>query len=550
MKLSTSYLLTPIVVFFLTACQTIPDTPSPPPASPTSSVRETATPEPSPTPERLSTPTPEAAAPRRQGVTGGTAILGLLGQPQTLNPITENNAAVRQLTPLLFDSLLRADPATAQLQPNLAQSWEYSANGRQVIFQLPENLTWSDGSPLTAADIADSLQATQHPALLTFSDISAPDDQTLRLTFLTIDCAAVTSLALLPLLPASQILEPAPIGSGPFVVTEWPENRRALSLAQNPNYRGPAPFLDGVLVRFINEDELNIALSEGQFDAVGAIPSGVSLANPGSLIDIAYPAPHVIYIAMNYDPKNGRPLPVQLRQALVAGLDRQAMFNTLLGGDGQLMPASLLPGHWAANQTLSPPAYNPDEARELLAKAGLRDSNGDGWLDRNGNRVELAIRLNGANKLHQRLGWLASSYYRELGLFARAESVPPDSLIDDLFTHDFDLAIFSWPLRPDPDQRLFWHSVENEVGQGLNFVSYNNAEVDDLLENGVAVPGCHTDERLQPYTQLQDILNRERPVDFLLAPHQHLLTSNRLQGVAPGPFAPFTWNITEWFLQE
>jgi len=238
-----------------------------------------------------------------------------------------------------------------------------------------------------------------------------------------------------------------------------------------------------------------------------------------------------------------------VRESLVLALDRQFILNELLAGDGELMPASLLPGHWVANESLFPPAYSPDEARELLAKARLTDSDGDGWLDQNGRRVELSIRLNGENKLHQRLGWLAGSYYRELGLFARAESIPPDSLIDDLFTHDFDLAIFGWPMLPDPDQRRFWHSTENKEGEGLNFVSYNNPEVDDLLEDGVAVSGCQPEDRAEQYTQLQDILSRDRPVDFLLTPNQHVLVGTRLQGVNAGPFAPFTWNITEWFLQ-
>jgi peptide/nickel transport system substrate-binding protein len=192
----------------------------------------------------------------------------------------------------------------------------------------------------------------------------------------------------------------------------------------------------------------------------------------------------------------------------------------------------------------------PDEARQLLTQAGLRDSDQDGWLDSDGDRLDLSIRLNGLDKLHQRLGWLVSSYYRDLGLFARAESVPPDSVIDDLFTHDFTLAIFRWPILPDPDQRLYWQSAENKEGLGLNFTSYNNAELDRLLEAGVSVPGCQPQERDKIYEQIQEILAQDRPVDFILAPHNQLLVNNRLAGPTPGPFAPFTWNVAQWYLQD
>jgi peptide/nickel transport system substrate-binding protein len=307
--------------------------------------------------------------------------------------------------------------------------------------------------------------------------------------------------------------------------------------------------LDGLTVRFIRQAEVELALSEGQFDALGALPAIVSVSNLGSFTDVAYPAPQVIYIAINFDPRNEAPLPSKVREALLLALDREAILSEVLAGDGQLMAASLLPSHWAAHKALSPPAYDPAAARSLLAQANLVDSDGDGWLDQNGERVEIFIRLNGSNKLHQRIGWLASSYYRDLGLFSRSDSAPPDSLIDDLFTHDFNLAIFSWLILPDPDQRLYWHSAENTEGEGLNFGSYNNPQLDNLLDSGLAIPGCQPEARSDIYAQIQDILSQERPTDFLIAPNRHVFVGQRLQGLQPGPFAPFTWNVTAWHLQ-
>jgi len=456
---------------------------------------------------------------------------------------------------------LRVDPQPAELQPGLAESWEYSNDGEQVTFHLPTNLTWSDGTPLTAADIAESLEASQHPTLRAFSDIGARDDDTLVFTFLNIDCAAITTLTQLPLLPAQEITATIPTGSGPFIVSEWPENKRTLNLTKNPNYHGQTPHLDGFTIRFLHEDEVAIAVSEGQFDAIGPIElpivngqllmgnSELNIHNSQFIIK-TYPAPQVTYIAINYDPHNGNPLASKVREALLPALDREAILAEVLSGDGQLMASSLLPDHWAANESLSPPDYNPDAARDLLADAGLRDTDGDGWLDQRGQRLELGIRLNGKNPLHQDLGWLVSSYYRDLGLFVRAESVPIDSVVDDLFTHDFTLALFSWPLLPDPDQRHFWKSTENEEGLGLNFTSYNNSQVDDLLDQGVTIPGCQPQDRADIYNEAQDLLDQERPVDFLLTPHRHLLVNDHLHGLQPGPFAGFTWNASEWYLAQ
>jgi peptide/nickel transport system substrate-binding protein len=476
--------------------------------------------------------------------------LGLIGQPQSLNPVIENDAALRELTPLLFETLLRVDPHTAQLQPGLAQSWRYAGNGKQVTFQLPANLSWSDGTSLTAATIVESLQATHHPALLAFEEITAPDDQTLTLTFSMIDCSAVTALSQLPLIPASQILDPTPMGSGPFMLADGFENHPNLTLIQNPNYHGQPPLLDGLIVRLIKESEAEIALSEGQFDAIGPVDAGI-LAHtaPENLIGITYRAPQIIYVAINFEPSNEAPVLPATRQALVLALDRAAILAEVLEGEGQLLAGPLLPDHWAANQDLALPAYDPDAARALLDQAGLADTDFDGWLDQDGQKLELAIRVNGMNPLHQKLGWLVSSYYRDLGLLTRAESTAPDSVIDDLFTHDFKLALFHWPLLPDPDQRLFWHSRENEIGQGLNFTSYHNPQLDRLLNKGIRTPGCRPEDRLETYTQIQQILSQDRPVDFLMAPNRRIFVAGRLYGLDPGPFAPFTWNASLWFLQ-
>jgi peptide/nickel transport system substrate-binding protein len=502
------------------------------------------------TPLPLLPVTPEATPAPRSGA-GGSAIIGLVGQPPSLNPILDYDPALRQLAPLLFESLLQVDPHTAHLQPALAQSWHYSDDGRQVIFDLPPGLAWSDGTPLTASAIAESLQATRHPALQAFSQMRATDDQTLLLTFTRIDCSAVTALGLLPLLPAGQVLDPEPLGSGPFIIAarteDQPENRRALTLVQNPNYRGPKPGLDSLVIRFIQEADAQVALSEGQFDVIGPFPSNITNPAPQNLSRLTYPAGQMIYVAINFEPENQSPLLPAGRPAFLLALDRQAILDEALAGDGLLLAGPLMPGHWA-NPDPEPaiPVYDPDAARAILARAGIRDTDFDGWLDRDGERLELAIRLNGANELHQKLGWLVSSYYRDLGLYAQAESAPPDSIIDDLFTHDFRLAIFSWLISPDPDQRLYWRSDENKIGQGLNFTSYRNPHLDRLLDRGVSVPGCRPESRAESYAQIQKILSEERPVDFLLAPNHHIFVARGLGGLAPGPFAPFTWNIAEW----
>ncbi|HMQ54795.1 MAG TPA: ABC transporter substrate-binding protein [Anaerolineae bacterium] len=496
------------------------------------------------------TPLP-TATPRPTPEAGGVATLGLIGQPESLNPLLDDSSAMRELTPLLFDTLLRVDPQTAELQPGLAESWDFSMSGRHLSLHLPAGLRWSNGTPLTAESLKQSLEATRHPALLAFSQITVPDDHTLKLTFTRVDCSAVTALAQVPLIPASQDLDEQPLGSGPFRAVNRYTQAGELTLTRNPYYHGAPAYLDELHLRFFPDSAAaEIALNEGQFDAVGPFDPFVSNPAPNELLLLAYPEARVYFMALNFAPRNETPLSLPVRRALTLALDREAILTEALGDDGQLTAGSLLPEHWANPADLAIPAYDPEQARRLLAQAGLRDSDLDGWLDRDGQRLELQLRLNGENSLHQNLGWLISSYYRDLGLYVRTSSGAAESVIDDLFTHDFELALFSWPILPDPDQRLFWHSTENREGEGLNFVSYRNPELDRLLDRGANLPGCRGEQRAELYTQVQQALNRDRPVDFLLIPNRHLFVAQRLMGLEPGPFAPLTWNASQWHVQR
>ena len=490
------------------------------------------------------TPTPIAPEPSE-----GIALLGLVGQPRSLNPITENHPALRELSPLLFETLLQAEPNTARLQPGLAQDWSFSEEEQRVTFHFPPNLKWGNGESMTAADIVDSLKATQHPALSAFNRITAPDENTLSLGFISPNCSAITALALLPLLPSAEIRAEKPVGSGPFVVSRWSENKRTLTLARNPNYHGPGPDLGGVTIRFLEKEVLDIALSEGQFDLVGPLAADLTYRLPNGMTELVYPKAQMVYLAVNYDPKNAEPLPVEVRQALQLALDREAILAETLPDAGQALAGPLLSSHWAHNDALALPGYDPEAAQALLAQAGLRDEDGDGWLDQDGKRLELSIRLNAHDNLHQNLGWLISSYYRDVGLFVRTEGVGFDSIIDDLFTHDFELALYSWFILPDPDQQLYWRSTENAEGLGLNVTSYQNPRLDRLFDRGNTVTGCDPTERSKTYDEIQEILSQDRPVDFLVAPAQHILTHPRLQGLQPGPFSPLTWNAAAWDIE-
>jgi peptide/nickel transport system substrate-binding protein len=514
-----------------------------------------------PSPPIVTTPAP---------VPGGRVIVGGPGPLAAFNPLLADDEGSRAVSRLLFDSLLAVDPATGALQPGLAEGWEFSADSRTMTFRLRSGPRWHDGQPLTAQDVVFTLEsarqlAGQRPHLADFAAlgaVTAADERTVVVNLDKPGCTLLYQVGLLPILPRHLLeagkagdtpFDKAPTGSGPFVFAGGTPGQQ-VTLERNPAYGGQSPYLEEWSYRvFTDTQALADALAAGEID-VAALP--YSGRFPGSLEKLSekivypYPAAEYLFIAFNSAGPVERHFIFgdrRVRQAFSLALDREHILKRVLDGQGVLLGGPFLPGYWAANGQPIPP-YDPDKARALLAAAGWADSDGDGILDRQGKPLRFFIRVNGENEVRQGIAILAQQYYRAIGADVGFGPVEWGGFLDYIFTHDFDAAVFGWPLSLEPDQRLFWRSDQNAEGAGFNFVSYNNPQLDALLDEGATLGGCSAARRAQIYNQVAALLAEDRPYDFLFAPYDFLVASPRVGGIAPSSFAGPYWNVPSWYV--
>jgi peptide/nickel transport system substrate-binding protein len=437
-------------------------------------------------------------------------------------------------------------------------------DSQTITFTLRADAHWHDGQPVVADDVVYSIEAARDaaldslygPPLEPVTEVSALDDRTVVVRLGTPHCPALGALGELPILPQHVLagsdsdvtsFGSHPLGSGPFVFVEQTVDDE-IRLARNVDYWGDVPYLDALRYRpFETAADLQSALESEQIDAA-LMPPGFlpAITDSVSLSVYQYPVPELLFVAFN----NDHPLlsDSRVRQALSMAVDRDALQRQVLGGAAELIAGSLPAAHWAADPALEPPAYDPDGARRLLAEAGWSDTDGDGWFDRNGERLRLPVRTNGGNQLREDVATLVASYYRALGIDASVELVGWGAVVDDLFTHDFETIVFSRPLSADPDQSRWWLSTENEIGSGDNVVSFSNETVDRLLGEALNVPECSPSRRAEIYRQIQGVLVQERPYDFLLIPYATLLTRPDLLGMQAGPFAGPLESAATWYL--
>lgn len=486
----------------------------------------------------------------------------------TLNPLLaiDGDDFWRTGSGLLFEGLLRVNPQTATLTPGLAHDWKVSEDGQTFTFYLRPGVTWHDGQPLSAADVSFTLAVAgdpQGPSPYRFDlahvvQVTTPDSTTVLVTFDEPGCDALYAVGRVPILPrhllegqdmADAAFNRQPVGTGPFVFGAW-ETEGELILNANENYWAGRPRLDGWTYRVV-PDELVLQenLSLGQANLARLPHDSKVTALPDTVALLFYPADRWHFLALNNDhPFLGE---AAVRQALALALDRERLLEVALDGQGTLVEAPWLTTHWAIEGApLTPPDYAPDQAGQLLAKAGWHDTDGDGLLDKDGERLQVSISANVGNPVRERIAILTQQYWHAVGVAAQVEVLPWGVFLDDLFEHSFDVAVFDWPLEPAPDQTWLWAAAENAPGIGFNFVSYANAEADALLEQARLAPGCDPVYRAAVYRDLAQQLATGQPYIFLFAAHRRLAVSETLVGPQPGPYGGLYWNVANWYLVD
>ncbi len=385
-----------------------------------------------------------------------------------------------------------------------------SADGKTLTMTLRDDITWSDGTPLTSADYIFSYEMVMDPANTVAStfpfdqieSMTAPDDYTVVISFAEpfVPWAATMWKSILP----KHILEPVfesegtidnadwnlnpTVGVGPFVFAEWESGSFARFVA-NENYWGDAPLLDEVFIRFVPDDAAQInALKAGEGDlgtffSYSDVPELEAAGVTIYPVQSGYNEGWYMYMGEDSHPALQD---VRVRQAIAMAFDRASLVDNLLLG--LTKPAAT---YWDntpyANPDIAPWPYDPDMANKLLDEAGWVDSNGDGTRDKDG--VELVLTYGTTTReVRQDTQAVAQQQLAAVGVELDLQNYDSDLF----FAVDGpaalgELDIMEWSDTtnyPDPDIS-YWLISEiptEEYPVGLNWQKTNDEELDALFQ--------------------------------------------------------------------
>ncbi|MBV9171945.1 MAG: peptide ABC transporter substrate-binding protein [Chloroflexi bacterium] len=450
------------------------------------------------------TSAPAAGQPKR----GGILKVGLQADPTSLDPQKTSLTALFHVTEHIYSLLVRLKPDLTP-EPDLAEKWDISPDGKTYTFTLRKGVKFHSGRPLVAGDVkytfdrlVDPATASPNVALLSSVDsVAAPDDSTVVITLKQADASFLTNLTN----PAMVIINRDAVqqngdltktadGTGPFKFKEYVPNTRVV-LERNPDYwEQGKPYLDGIEMTIASDDTARTAaVRTGTVDFIEYAPlkDMPNLQNDSSLTIAGDQNTNIRFIGLNVTREPFSNLKV--RQAIAAVVDRDAVLGPAVFGFGTSTAEIFPPGFWAGLSS-KPPAPDVAKAKQLLTEAGYPSGFSTTIL----SWSQYSFLSNAAVVVQDQL--------KQIGINADVNLEENAAYINDYFGNNFDMTVTGTSAYVDPND-IYLRNFG--TGQKSNAVRYSNPKADELIAAGTATTDAA--KRKEIYQQLQQLLLDDVP---------------------------------------
>ncbi|EMK2598368.1 ABC transporter substrate-binding protein [Bacillus cereus] len=501
-----------------------------------------------------------------------TLVVGISKPGGVFLPYFQQNGWDGNVTSVIFASLVSTDKQGKPI-PELAEKWDVSSDQLTYTFHLRKDLKFSDGSPLTADDVAFTLTLLHDKAYEGEVDISqyavkggkeykegkatsiegiqVVDQQTIKITTEKVNSQAIFVLGGTVLSKAYygkdykqntsldylKDLYGKPLAAGPYKFEKYIPGQEVRFVA-NENYYAGKPKIQNFIYKITSGDTKLQLFQTGEVDHTG-LGTGDEVLEQAKALEFANiqieTAPSFSYIYMN----NNKPYlkDKKVRQALIYGLDRKKYVDTALKGYGTVANVPIHPTSWAyTEEGVNKYEYDKEKAKKLLDEAGWKVGS-DGIREKDGQKLKLSYFGPSSAKDSDLLIPIAKENYKEIGVEFNPEFMDFNTMLSKVNKGDYDLASVSTPITSDPSETAGEYlSTANETSLG-----YKNAKVDELIQKGIET--VDIEKRKPIYKELYKELSDDPPV--ILLNYRRTITgyNGNIKGIDPEKYNSISANL-------
>lgn len=487
--------------------------------------------------EVIITATPEAFKPTGTLKVGLTTNVAAIEVPYAPERQSANAAWT------MFDSLVFPEP-DGTFSPMLAESWDIAPDGKSITFHLRQDVTFHDGSPFNADSVVFSYEAytkpeVPYPWLIAADGVEKVDDYTVKIIRAEPNSLLLSFISGWSMIPpnwggkTAQEFAESPIGTGPFMFTEWVKGDH-LTVSANPTYWNAGyPKVAEIDFKFMPESATRIAaVQTGEIDIAPRLTSeeAQSLLGAAGVQIIRYPVNRVFYLAFNnLSTGIGTPLEdANVRKAMAHAVDVQSIIDALFDGYATRGVGFVGPGDLGFDNA-EPVAFDPELAKQMLADAGYADGFAIDMACPDGayshiNEVCQAIReqLNEVG-ITGDLNIMESNAYWDL---ESKKELPP-------------LFVDSWSSTSTES----YNRLEGALRKDQTYANWYTERLDQLIASLLTT--FEVDARAKVYGDIQTDMREDPPFVYLYYPQTFEATTTHVQNYQPRSAENyFLWDVS------
>ncbi len=491
-------------------------------------------------------------------------IIGLSADATNLIGNMAADAPTAEVTSQIYDGLVRYN-RNLKIVPDLAKSWKITNGGRTIIFKLRRHVLWQDGHPFTARDVLFTYRLMINPKTPTpysADYLKVEKARTIgkyifQVTYKKPYAPALSSwgLSILPrfLLKGKNLLTTRlrshPVGTGPYEFYKWIHGYEII-LKANPHYFMGAPHIKEIIYRIVpDSSSMFLMLKSNGIDYMGLTPIQYKFESKGKNFIKKfkkYIHPSLSFTFLGYNILDKLFKKRGVRQALSYAINKQEIIKGALLGLGRHCYGPYMPGTYYYDGNVKKYRYNPKKALRLLKQNGWNLINGR--LIKNGKRFKFTILTPQGNPERLSAAEIMQQNLKKIGIKVDIRVMEWTSLISEfIMKKNFQAVLLGFTITPDPADASSIFSGNDIVPKGLNFTSFNNAQINKLFIKARSTFNLKIQKKY--YFEIQRLLAEDCPYTFLYIPEAMPVVKSTVGGIKPAP-AGIGYDIRRWFVNE